>query len=258
MVFLILNSRPDRMGANLSWYIMQIIWCHKNSWFCHYNETPFDDSIFCKTIKLYLEKYNYRLGEHLKSHDHEWTVGFIEDSQQDWPGNNMKVTKEVGIDLLSYYDKHIRHDMQECFGSTLIDNPMPLIDGVDFKKTIALHLRLDDVAGRTPYPGKYSSKYYRDKLNCGNIGIDLADEAAFFSKYNLECPGWNRHFNPFDCQAPLSIETIREYIQIAKAEFPEHEIVIVTSPTSNVDPRLSEYRVIQNSDPDMDLYFLCK
>ena len=51
MVFVVLNSRPDRLGANLSWYIMQIIWCHKNKWFCHYNGTPFDESVFCKTIK---------------------------------------------------------------------------------------------------------------------------------------------------------------------------------------------------------------
>jgi hypothetical protein len=258
MVFVVLNSRPDRLGANLSWYIMQIIWCHKNKWFCHYNGTPFDESVFCKTIKLYLEKYNFQLGEQLGSHDHLWNVDFIENSQQDWPGNNMKVTKEVKLDLLSYYKKHIYDDMHVCFESVIVSNPISQGIDINFKKTIALHLRLDDVSGRTPYPGKYSSKYYRDKVNAGNINIDLADESSFFKKHDLNCPGWNRQFNPFDCQAPLSIEATREYIQIAKAEFPDHEIVIVTSPTSKIDPKLDGYRVIQNDNPDKDLYILCK
>ena len=40
MVFLEINHRPDRLGANLTWYIMQIIWCHKNEWFCHWLPGP--------------------------------------------------------------------------------------------------------------------------------------------------------------------------------------------------------------------------
>ena len=197
MVFLEINHRPDRLGANLTWYIMQIIWCHKNNWFCHWLPGPFDESLFIETIKIYLNKYNFNLGDELGDHDHKWKVEFIENSQQDWPGNCMKVTKEVGLDLLTYYKRYIYDDMNEIFKSIFISHPKFKSINLNFKKTIALHLRLDDVSERGPYPGKPGCEYYKNKLETGNTKIDLDEESSFFHEKGLYCPGWNRHFNPF-------------------------------------------------------------
>ncbi len=256
MVFLEINHRPDRLGANLTWYIMQIIWCHKNEWFCHWIPGPFDDSLFVETIIIYLNKYNYDLGEKIESHEHGWKVDFLEFTQQDWPGNAMKVTKEVGVDLLTYYKNNIYIPMTEIFTSIFISHPKCKSIDIDFKNTIALHLRLDDVSIRGPYPSRAGCKYYRHKLNSGNIHIDLQDESEYFYRVGLYCPGWNRDYNPFDCQAPIEVRHIKTYIEIAENMFPRHNLVIVTSPTSKVDEELKKYRIITNDDPDIDLYIL--
>ena len=109
---------------------------------------------------------------------------------------------------------------------------------------------------RGPYPGKPGCEYYKNKLETGNTKIDLEEESSFFYEKGFYCPGWNRHFNPFDCQAPIQHENLIEYIDIAKKDYPDHELIIVTSPTSKVDSRLDKYRIIKNNDTDLDLYIL--
>ena len=258
-MYIVLNTRPDRFGSNLSWYIMQLVYAHKNKWFIHYHNSPFDESIFFKAIREYTKIYNFELGEKKGSHDHEWQTYIIDINEQDWPGNNMKVCKCIGQDILSYYHKHIYPILKGCLSSYYIEH----IDNfkninIDFKKTIAVHMRLDDVMTRSPYDGIYSTQYYRSKLNNDNIAINLEEEKKYFDDhYFLHIPGSGRHYNPYDCQAPIPEDIVQRYIDLIKQKYPYHDVVIVTSPNGKETVKLP-YKVISNNNIDVDLYILSK
>jgi len=254
-MFIVLIGRPDRMGAIFTWYIMQIIYAHYHKWFIHETDGGilFDNSIFMQMIKIFINKYNKELGDKLGSHDHLWTEQFVEPSQQDWPGNNMKVCKKIECDLVSYFKKHIYSQMREILDG-LIVNKGYMFPDIDFKKTIGLHLRLDDVCTRHDYNGMLSAEYYRDRLNSGKINIDLEDERRYFEKRGIYIGGWGREYNTHDCQAPIDENRIQHFINIVKAKYPDHNVVIVASPLGNVG---LPYQTIRSKDSDMDLSFLC-
>ena len=251
-MFIILVGRPDRMGATFTWYLMQIIYAHYHKWFIH-GGTLFGNSIFMQMIVMFIDKYNKSLGDELGSHDHLWTEHFVEDSQQDWPGNNMKVCKKIECDLVSYFKTHMYSQMREIL-DTLIIKKEYAFSGTDFKKTIAVHLRLDDVSTRQDYNGMISAEYYRDKINTGSIHIDLEDERRYFERRGIAIDGWGRYYNTHDCQAPIAEHRIQSFINTAKAKYPEHQIVVVASPIGEVN---LPYPTIRNKDADMDLTFLC-
>ena len=256
-MYIVLDNRPDRMGANLTWYIMQIVYAHKNKWFVHYYGSPFDKSIFFKAIHNFVNKYNKALGDELGSHDHLWRTYIIDINEQDWPGNNMKVCLNIQQDIVSYYYEHLYTDMMACFNSVVADNlhifrDMPQLN---LKKTIAVHMRLDDIADRAPYDGVHSTEYYRQKLDRGNIAINLNEEQAFFRDRGIHVPSYGRHYNPYDCQAPIEEQKVQEYIDTAKKAFPDHDVVIVTSPISKVT---LPYPVIKSTNADTDLFIISK
>ena len=253
-MFIILVGRPDRMGATFTWYIMQIIYAHYHKWFIHDNDgILFGNSIFMQMISIFIHKYNKALGDELGSHDHLWTEYFVENSEQDWPGNNMKVCKTIKCDLVSYFKKHLYSPMREIL-DTLIIKKEYAFSGTEFNKTIAVHLRLDDVSSRQDYNGMISTEYYRDKVNAGNINIDLEDERRYFERRGIAIDGWGRHYNTHDCQAPIAEHRIQEFINKAKSKYPEHQVVIVASPIGKIE---LPYPTIRNKDTDMDLTFLC-
>ena len=255
-MFIILNNRPDRLGSNLTWYIMQIIYAHHKQYFIHYHGSPFESSVFVQSIKQYIDKYNYDLGEKLGSHDHLYTEYFIEKSEQDWPGNNMIVSKEIQCDLVSYFRNYILPDFLHIM-KQFLPSPDPVCEATSFPraKTIAVHLRLDDVVTRSPYNGIYSTEYYRERLESGSIAIDLEDERRYFERRGISVPGWGREYNPYDCQAPIPEKVIDTYIQLARQKYPDHEVVLVTSPIST--PTLP-YKIVRSPDTDTDLHILAK
>lgn len=250
MPFIVLEERPDRMGANITWYIMQIIYAHKNEYFIHFRGSRYIQSIFMQVIERFTSIYNHELGEQKGSHDHLWTEYVIENSEQDWPGNNMKVCKAVGCDLVSYFYRNLLPRFRAILNDIIYDiYPMFRSIDVNFKKTIAVHLRLDDIVNRMPYSGIHSTEYYREKLNRDQINIDLEDERLFFEKRGIAVPGWGREYNPYDCQAPIPENIVQKYIDQAKEKYPDHEVVIVTSPISK---HTLPYRTM-SGNPDIDL-----
>jgi hypothetical protein len=215
------------MGATFTWYIMQIIYAHYHKWFIHESGgILFDNSIFMQMIRTFIHKYNKDLGDALGSHDHLWTEYFIEQSQQDWPGNNMKVCKKIECDLVSYFKTHLYSKMRDILDGLIVKKGYTFPD-VDFKKTIGVHLRLDDVSTREDYNGMLSAEYYRDKLNRGKINIDLEDERLFFEKRGIAIGGWGRYYNTHDCQAPIAEYRVQTFINSAKAKYPDHNCDVI-------------------------------
>ena len=250
---IVLYSRPDRMGSNLSWYIMQLVYAHYVGCHIYYIHVKYDNSLFVKALLKYIDKHNELLRE--KDVPYEPCFHLIEESEQDWPGNNMKVCKAIECDLYSYFKKHLYQPIREIMNGLAIEKNY--FSNLDFdpEKTICVHLRLDDVINRFDYEGIFSTKYYREKLNNGNINIDLEEEREFMENQGIRIRGWGRTYNPYDCQAPIAENRIQEIINQAKDKYPDHEIVIVASPSGNEIGL--PYRCIRSEDPDFDLFMLC-
>ena len=94
------------------------------------------------------------------------------------------------------------------------------------------------------------------KLNNGNININLEEERLFFEKKGIYIQGYGRHYNPYDCQAPISESKIQEYIDLALIKYPAHDVVLVSSPLTMSKIKLP-YPIIASNDIDRDLAFLC-
>ena len=103
------------------------------------------------------------------------------------------------------------------------------------KKTILVHLRLDDVRACTDYDGSICAENYRTKVNDDDFN-DLCDSCRI------------------GLQSPLSYYKLNPLIQRMKTKYPDREVIIITNPGENIQ---SPYRIISNSDESLDLYLLC-
>ena len=111
----------------------------------------------------------------------------------------------------------------------------------DIDKTILVHLRLDDVIDRHDYDGSICSNHYKNKIN--------NKEDCYVEFFPL-----------MNSQAPLSKEKLDNIINKANKEFPDHKIILITSPGSDTSYLNYDYDVIKSDDIDYDLYLLtiCK
>ena len=254
-MYIVLVNRPDRMGANLTWFIMQIIYAHHYKYFIHCYDIVFSDSIFMKTIRQFTDNYNKKLGDECGSHDHGPRLYWIKFNQQDWPGNCMIVCNAIQCDLVSYFKKHLYAEFREILDGFASETFKMDCDFVPtMKKTICVHLRLDDVTSRTDYDGRYSTEYYCEKLNKGNIDINLQEEHLFGVSKNIHIPSWGRCYNPYDCQAPIPESRILTIIDQAREKYPDHTVVVVASPIGEIN---LPYTCIRSDNTDQDLYYLC-
>jgi len=265
-MYIHLINRPDRMGANLTWFIMQIIYAHHHKYFIHYDYVEFSHSPFVKMIIDYIAVYNSELEiqQQVSVGEHGERKDWIEFSAQDWPGNNMIVCRDIQQDLVSYFKKHLYEKMiphTTAFSFASLNNSLIK----DPKKTICVHLRLDDVKDRMDYEGIFSTTYYRTKLNEGRINIDLHEEHLYGLSQGIWMPGWGRHYNPYDCQAPIAEHKVQRVIEEAKQKYPEHEVVIMASPLQLPqgqeqwnDSLFSKYTFVGSDDPSQDLYWMCQ
>jgi hypothetical protein len=143
------------------------------------------------------------------------------------------VTQTIKCDLITYFHKHIYHDldfneMNNFYSDVLIS--------YDFNNSIFCHLRLDDVSHKKDYDGSICSRYY--KLLIEN-----------------DKPCVNKFYEYVNNHSPLSDQKINTMINSAKDKYPNNKLYMVSSPISSVD--FKEYEIISNSDVDKDLFILC-
>jgi hypothetical protein len=193
-----------------------------------------------------------QLAESVGSYDHGARLYWVQVSQQDWPGNNMLVCKATGVDLVTYFKRHLYREFRailEKHASRIWVN-----SGNMSKKFIGVHLRLDDVSGREDYDGSICAEYYREKLNNGNIEINLAEEHEFGKSKGVYIPSWGRTYNKYDCQAPIAEEKIQRVIGQVREKYPDHDVVIIASPKGEIN---FPYQCVRSDNIDEDLYYLC-
>jgi len=229
----------DRIGAQFSWYICQLIYAHHNNYYIEYNEELYPNSIFMLALKKYIDEYN-------KNKTKGKLVNFID--SDNWCKLNSQVVTIIKSDLISYFKQNlfkIRNYLDEYALSrkySIKFNP---------KETILIHLRLDDISfdNRIDYNGSYSLNYYANKVNTSNF--DYSDETQYYLNNGI-----TKDHNLHNCQAPLSDYKIEEVINKIKIKYPyrNYKVLIVTSPIGKVT---LNYPIIRSSDPSLDLFYLC-
>ena len=238
--YIIITNRGagDRLGAQLSWYICQLIYAHYNSYYIEYNEELYPNSIFTLSLKDYINEYNINKikGEY---------INIIE--CDDWCKLNSKIVTLIKSDLISYFKKHlfkIRYYLDNNALSRKYYIPF------NPSKTILVHLRLDDTNfnNRIDYDGSLSFNYHVNKIN--NIDFDYSDDYQYYINNNIL-----KDHNLYNAQGPIHDNKIESIIAKIKIKHPQHQVLIITSPIGDVT--LPYNNIIRSEDPSLDLYYLC-
>ena len=233
-MYIELFDRGDRLGANITTYIAQILYAHNNNYIIKFRNNVkknyrYYHSIFVQILFNYIDEYNTKL--------------CIKGIKDDILDNNIKrsddyiyytssALKNIKHDFISYFHEHIYNNIEKDIIN--IKNKYNCIP-FDTNKTILVHLRLDDVSRRRDYDGSICSEYYKRKI--------LNNEVCKVEFYDT-----------INNQAPLSKKKVENIINKAKKEFPDYKVILLTSPISNTS--CLKYDVIKNNDESLDLYLL--
>jgi len=231
------GDHDNRIGSHLIIHITEILYAYKNNYYIKYdmNKLKYDSSIFLKVILNFVDNYN---SSFLEKDEIEY-FPFSNDNFKgmDWTKTIYKSIHCVQMDFKSYWREiypDFYNDLLKFSNYTdLPFNP---------KKTIAVHLRLDDVHDWCDYDGTASANHYRDIIN-DNTDVE---KVCHIHNYN----------NLPNIQAPIAIERVESQIQDAKKRFPDHEVVIISSPSTKHLIH-TKHRIICSDDESYDLFLLC-
>lgn len=243
-MFTELFGSSDRLGGNIGDIISQILYSINNNIYVKYHRThlrvynsynqSYNYTIFLQTLfdivdlhnsKLTLEDFTQKIDLAAPTHYTVWS----------------KTLLDLKVDFFTYFKENVysnefRNKFMEYGKSMNYEIPF------DPKKTILVHLRLEDVKGRPDYDGSFCANHFKTHIENGFI-----PDIEFDTNFRNEYP----HHNS---QSPLPPERIKKIIDEVLKNKPNHEVIIVTNPGEYV-PELP-YRYITNNDPCYDLFLL--
>jgi hypothetical protein len=237
-MYICLFDRIDRLGANITNYIAQLLYAYNNNYLIRFKkekeEYRYYHSFFVKILFNYIERYNNELQKVIKD---SYDVEYHFRNTDDYITTTSDALKNIRFDFITFFYNHIYNHILPDFKQFSAVYNIPF----DIDNTILVHLRLDDVAGRPDYDGSICSNYYKKKIE---------------NNEHCVCEMYDRINN----QAPLSKQKMDHIIDKAKKEFANHKIILLTSPTSDVSFLGYDYEVIKSNDENLDLFFLsmCK
>ena len=233
---LLLIPRVDRLGTNLINYISQVNHAYNNNWFIKYQPNmSYNNSIFVKCLMEYIDQYNESLERKYKDKVIENTQEIEICEKNDLNYTTALTVVHLKCDLISYFKKYIYENVRYY----LDQHTISLNYQIPFnpKKTILVHLRLEDVRNWPHYDGSICCFHYAVKINKG----EKCEYSSFDWKYNK--------------QTPMPTDIVQIQINDALKKYPEHEVVVVTSPGDY--PTGFKYRDIRSNDENYDLFLLC-
>lgn len=233
-IFLKMLDRCDRLGTNLINYISQIIHAYNNHYFILYKpDMNYCHTIFAKCLIDFIHLYNDTLKE--KYANIEQCQELVICNESDLNYTTSLTVRHLKSDLISYFKQYLYKYIRPCLESYALEKSYNI--PFDPKKTILVHLRLEDVMTWPNYDGRVCSGHYAWLINNNE-------------KCEWSCFGWK-----YNRQTPLPTETIQYQIDDAVLKYPGYEVVIITSP-GNYGTGFS-YRSIRSKDESYDLYLLC-
>jgi len=193
--YIVLYDRPDRLGANITCYIAQILYAHFNGIGIRLTkEYNYSDSPFVKYLFQWIHENSFpghSKIEYCNTSDYTSLIG--------------ETTYTIKSDFISYFKQNIITSFE-------ISYPIPF----DITKCILVHLRLGDVRDSPDYDGSICSQFYANLVENG--------ENCLYSRPN----DGNR-------QAPLSTIKIKRIIAELLEKYPGYSVKIVTNPNETID-----------------------
>ena len=167
-MYIELFGRGDRLGANITTFIAQIIYAFHNKLYIKYDRinivsgdivrfVPYDQkynsSIFVETLFDFIDMHNTNMvcDNELKI----YTIHFFEMISL--------VTLNIKIDQIYYFKQHILNKIIDKFLAKAIIKKYDV--PFNPKKTILVHLRLDDVRGSGDYDGSICANHFRKNID---------------------------------------------------------------------------------------------
>jgi hypothetical protein len=244
-MYIELFGASDRMGGNISDMVSQMAYAFKNKLYIKYNRKnlkvynsynqEYNETIFMQTLFDIIDFYNQK--NSLKE-----LGGEIDLTAPTHFEVLSKSVLNIENDLISYFKNSFYGDYsRENFLNKGRDKGYEI--PFDPKKTILVHLRLEDVKNRPDYDGRNCGNYFRDKIERGSF-VD-GDTDSEIRKHNPFC----------NMQSPLKFQKIQNIIDLEIKENPDLEVIIITNPGEDLSSL--PYRCISNSDPSYDLFLLC-
>jgi hypothetical protein len=227
-MFITLFDRTDRLGANITMYIAQLLYAVQHKVYIQYDRPAmrYSNSIFVDALFDYIDRHNAQCEKTGTSYI-PWS------DQNDWISVVSLMTKDVQCDLFSFFRAHIFPGLRLSFYSLAAykNYSVPF----DPSKTILVHLRLEDVANEPDYDGRVCVEHYRPTLEANQVCVST-------------------HNSIYNRQAPLSPHKLEEQLANICTTHNDHTVIVITSPGST--PTLP-YKCIRSADESYDLFLLC-
>jgi hypothetical protein len=258
-----LYSRGDRLGSHVLQYLSIIIYAFYNNLYIvydpdkvnynndyEYEGTKYKPSFIVKAILNWIDNHNkkFPVKNYLEQYKNLNAMEYLLNFETNFNPNlyfyscdlliiTTQVLYNIHTDLISYFKKYICKTMRQQ-----ILNAVPQTDSNSLpfnpEKTILVHLRLGDVKDRSDYDGEFCSNYYKNRIDNNNQSIQ---GIATLGYCNM--------------QTPLAKNKVELAIVQAKQKYPEHELIMVTSPG---DYEIGyPYRCIRSNDESHDMFLLC-
>jgi len=252
-MFIELLGRGDRLGANITCFIAQILYAFHNKIYIKYNRNHiesgdnvrfipynqnYNNSIFIKSLFDFIDIHNKSLKElhiNLQIKDNMFSIHFFEIIS--------KILLSINQDHFSYFKENVFPSIKVIFNNYAKDNGYSKKISFDPKKTILVHLRLDDTRHSTDYDGRVCANHFNNFINNNQIATNEIDR-QIKSIYPI-C----------NFQSPLSSHKIQMQIDDALSKNPDFEVILVTSPNENTSD--FPYKCLQSNDESLDLFYLC-
>jgi hypothetical protein len=244
-MYIELFGSSDRLGGNIVDMISQISYAIKNNMYIVNNRQHvrvynggynhrYSTSIFMQTMFDIIDKHNASL-------TNQPVGNYVELAAPSHFEVLSKTTLNIGEDLFTYFTKNLySDDIKQVFMDRAKANNYTV--PFDPKKTILVHLRLEDVKDRVDYDGRPCADYMKDKIE---NGIIPNNDVLTLTNPSPWC----------QMQAPISIDKIKTIIDKILIDKPDHKVVLVTNPNENLSDL--PYEVISNTDEFYDLFLLC-
>jgi len=243
------NRHPDdRLGANIISYMIQIIIANHYNFYIETKKFKFynENSIFIKTIKSYIEFHN---SNKIKMKDR--IVSLPESTFE----LHLYALKLINVDIITHFREKLQPKFIEFFDKYKYDLPY------DSKKTLLVHLRLDDLNEDSYYNGNANNMFLSEIVN--NLKpTDVINEYLLKENYEkflelnseIICLNSIGNHNFFYGQSSISEQIIEDTIINFKEKTDIDNVILIASPKGEINLK---YNLIRSDNADLDLYYLC-
>lgn len=264
-IIILKNRNPeDRLGANIFSYILQIIIAHHYDCYIEYTILKYEDSIFIKTIIDFLEIYNNNKLKGDKTTFQSLTNGYIKDVNETYVTLGYIVNNIIKTDIFTYFKIHFNNYFNSILKNKILEKNYIL--QFDPKKTILIHLRLDDLNknNSVDFNGQLISDYFSNLLNNNFFDSSNIDNnsnylknkiISEFYKYLMKNKKYTNNISrKLLLQSIIDETKIKLLIDKIQKKYTDHEIILLSSPIGEIN---LPYKCIRSDDIDYDLYCLC-